>query len=74
MARIDLEKLMADPRTDPRLTDYQRGKAEAKWCAAHDPEGLELLANFPYLGEVLTVEYARGFREFANAWLIVNQA
>ena len=71
---IDLEKLQSDPRTDPRLTDYQRGKAFAKFDAENAVDELKSMLNFPYLADVLGAEWARGYREYGNAWLVINQA
>lgn len=70
---IDIEKLMSDPRTDPTATEYQRGKACAKFDAENNLEDLTTLLNFPYLADVLGAEWARGYRDFGNAWIIVNQ-
>ena len=70
---IDLEKLMSDPRSDPRKTEYERGRASAKFDAEHAVDELVEMLKFPYLADVLGAEWARGYREFGNAWLIVNR-
>ena len=70
---IDLEKLMSDPRTDPTATEYQRGRASAKFDAEHAEDELVEMLKFPYLADVLGAEWARGYRDFGNAWLIVNR-
>ena len=63
-----------DHRIDPELTDYEKGRAEAEYDAENAFDELISLLNFPHLEEVLGVEFARGYREHANAWLVINRA
>ncbi len=63
-----------DRRIDPELTAYEKGRAEAKYDAENALDELKNLLNFPHLDEVLGVEFARGYREYGNAWLVINRA
>ncbi len=63
-----------DRRIDPELTDYEKGRAEAQYDAENAFDELVSLLNFPHLEEVLGVEFARGYREYGNAWLVINRA
>ena len=55
------------------LTDYERGRESAKWDIENDPEGFVICFDFPHLAAVLGAEFSRGYRDYGNAWLIVNQ-
>ena len=59
---------------DPKLTDYEKGREEAKWDAVNDLDGLIACLNFPKLGDVFGEEYAKGYKEYGNAWLVINRA
>ena len=63
-----------DRRIDPELTAYERGREHAKYDAENAFDALVSLLNFPHLEEVLGVEFARGYREYGNAWLVINRA
>ena len=63
-----------DRRIDPELSDYEKGRSEAKYDAENALDELVSLLNFPHLEKVLGAEFARGYREYGNAWLVINRA
>lgn len=53
-------------------TAYQRGREQARKDAAEEPEVLVELATAPGL-DALGQDYARGYRQVAEAWMEFNR-
>ena len=65
-----------DKRTDPTLTDYELGREYAKVDVVNNIDKVMMYLKFPNLStaNALGSEWARGYREYANAWLVINRA